>query len=97
MGAALAESERREEALKNSEALYHSLVDTLPLCIFRKDLEGRFTFGNQAFCASLKTPLQQLVGKSDRDFYPSELAPARRLTFPGKQQDSDAAAHSLAI
>jgi len=69
-------TERRqaEEALKNSEALYHSLVDTLPLCIFRKDLEGRFTFGNQAFCTSVKKTPAQLIGKTDLDFYASDLA-----------------------
>jgi PAS domain S-box-containing protein len=63
-----------EEALQNSEALYHSLVETLPVCIFRKDLNGRFTFGNQAFCNSLKRPLEQIIGKIDLDFYPDELA-----------------------
>ena len=39
-----------EENLRNSEALYHSLVETLPQNIFRKDLQGRFTFANQQFC-----------------------------------------------
>jgi sigma-B regulation protein RsbU (phosphoserine phosphatase) len=63
-----------ETALKDSEALYHSLVETLPICIFRKDLEGRFTFGNQAFCSWLKQPFEQVVGKTDLDFYPDELA-----------------------
>jgi sigma-B regulation protein RsbU (phosphoserine phosphatase) len=62
------------EALRNSEALYHSLVETIPVCIFRKDLEGRFTFGNQAFCTSLKRPLEYILGKTDLAFYPSELA-----------------------
>ena len=33
-----------EDALKNSEALYASLVENVPLFILRKDLEGRFTF-----------------------------------------------------
>jgi PAS domain S-box-containing protein len=62
------------EALQDSEALYHSLVEGLPVCIFRKDLAGRFTFGNQAFCSSLKRPLSQVVGRSDLDCYPGELA-----------------------
>ncbi len=63
-----------EESLQNSEALYHSLVETLPVCIFRKDLQGRFTFANQAFCASLKRPLAEIVGRTDLEFYPGELA-----------------------
>ena len=46
------ETQRRqaEEALRNSEALYHSLVESIPLSVFRKDLDGRFTFGNRRFC-----------------------------------------------
>ncbi len=63
-----------QEALENSEALYHSLVETLPTCIFRKDLRGHFTFANQGFCATLERSLAQVVGKTDLDFYPPELA-----------------------
>ncbi len=72
--AALAERQQAEEALKSSEALYHSLVDTLPLNVFRKDRDSRFTFGNSKFRASLGVTLEELVGKSDFDFYPAELA-----------------------
>lgn len=63
-----------QERLRQSEVLYHSLVESLPQSIFRKDLEGRFTFVNQRFCAALgKTP-EQVVGKTDYDFFPAELA-----------------------
>jgi PAS domain S-box-containing protein len=70
------ERERRmaEEALRESEALYHSLVETLPLGVWRKDLEGRFTFANKRFCESTGKPLAEVVGKTDFDFYPPELA-----------------------
>ena len=34
-------------ALRQSEMLYHSLVENLPQNILRKDLAGRFTFANQ--------------------------------------------------
>lgn len=63
-----------EEALQASEALYHSLVETLPLCVWRKDLEGRFTFGNKRFCDTVGKPLEEIRGKTDFDFYPPELA-----------------------
>jgi PAS domain S-box-containing protein len=70
------EFERRkaEEALRASEALYHSLVETLPLGVWRKDLQGRFTFGNKRFCESLGRSLDQVIGKTDCDFFPAELA-----------------------
>lgn len=63
-----------EENLRNSETLYHSLVETLPQNIFRKNLEGRFTFANQQFCKILGRKLHEIVGKTDFDFFPAELA-----------------------
>lgn len=63
-----------EESLRNSEALYHSLVETIPQNIFRKDTQGKFIFANQHFCKLLNVKLQDIVGKSDFDFFPAELA-----------------------
>jgi PAS domain S-box-containing protein len=63
-----------EEKLRTSEALYHSLVETLPQNIFRKDLAGRFTFGNQQFLQTLGRTLEEIVGKTDYDFFPPEMA-----------------------
>ena len=63
-----------EVNLSNSEALYHSLVETLPQNIFRKDLQQRFTFANQHFCKILGKTLPDILGKTDFDFFPKELA-----------------------
>ena len=71
------ELERRkaEQALRESEALYHSLVETLPCSVWRKDLEGRFTFANQRFCKHLGLPLEHLLGKTNFDIgHPRALA-----------------------
>ncbi len=70
------EFERRkaEEALRESEALYHSLVETIPLAVWRKDRQGRFIFANQRFCDSVGQPLGQVIGKTDYHFFPPELA-----------------------
>jgi PAS domain S-box-containing protein len=65
---------KAEEAVKNSEALYSSLVETLPLSVFRCDLEGRHIFGNKAYCESHNRPLEEIVGKTDYDFFPREMA-----------------------
>jgi two-component system NtrC family sensor kinase len=70
----LAERQRVDEALRASEGFYHSLVESLPQSILRKDMEGRFTFGNQNFCNSLGRPLAEIIGKSDLDFFPAALA-----------------------
>ena len=60
--------------LHDSEALYHALVENLPQSIFRKDRQGRFTFANRKFCLSSGRALDDLLGKTDFDLHPRELA-----------------------
>jgi PAS domain S-box-containing protein len=66
--------QKTEESLKNTEALYDSLAENLPQSIFRKDRLGRFTFVNQHFQKALGRPQEEILGKTDFDFYPPELA-----------------------
>ena len=68
------EHKRTEDRLRNSEAFYQTLVETLPQNILRKDAQGRFTFANRKFCHSIGKPLNEIVGKTDFDFFPPELA-----------------------
>jgi PAS domain S-box-containing protein len=68
------ELEATNQALHDSEALYQSLVESLPQNIFRKDLQGRFTFANGRFCAWLGKTKEQLLGKTDFDVVPLERA-----------------------
>ncbi len=70
----ITERAKVEAALRDSQGLYASLVDTLPQNVFRKDKEGKFVFGNKRFCQSLGLSLAELIGKTDFDFYPPELA-----------------------
>jgi len=66
--------DRYRLALRESEALYASLVENLPLYVLRKDLEGRFTFVNQAFCRLIHRSREEILGRTDFDFFPAELA-----------------------
>ena len=70
----VAERKRAEQTLRESEAVYLSLVESLPLNVLRKDQEGRVVFGNQRYCETLGRPLDELVGKTDFDLFPRELA-----------------------
>ena len=70
----VAERKRTAEVLRDSESLYSSLVENLPMHVLRKDLDGRFTFANRSFCALLGKRLDEIRGKNDFDFYPPELA-----------------------
>jgi PAS domain S-box-containing protein len=70
----IGDRQRAETVLRDSEALYASLVENLPVQVLRKDLDGKFTFANKSFCQLLGHPADQIVGKNDFDFYPAELA-----------------------
>ena len=72
--ASAAERRRTERKLRQTEVFYHSLVETIPQMILCKDLDGRFTFANQKFCAELGTTIEGIKGKTDFDFFPKELA-----------------------
>lgn len=63
-----------EEALQRSESLYHSLVETMPQGVFRRDLQGRFTFANQPYCKFHKKTPEEIIGKTDYDFFPKAAA-----------------------
>ena len=67
-----------EERLRVSEALYHSLVDTLPLCLLRKNLDGEYTFLNKRWCEFFCVEPEELLGKTDFDVFPPELAKVYR-------------------
>lgn len=65
---------RLEQALRDSEALYHSLVEQLPMNVFRKDREGRFLFANERLCRTLGRRRDEVLGRTDHDFSPAALA-----------------------
>jgi PAS domain S-box-containing protein len=62
-------------ALAFDQTLLRTLVDNIPFRIYAKDRESRFLFGNNrmARLAGVETP-PQLIGKTDYDFFPTELA-----------------------
>lgn len=65
---------KTEQALKDFEARYQSLIESLPLTAWSKDLAGRFTFANRRFCEAIRQPLERVFGRTDADFFPLELA-----------------------
>lgn len=73
----LAETRRRDLALSNR--LYRSMVEALPDCLNIKDLEGRFLAANPATARLMGAASSaDLLGKTDFDFYPSDLAASYR-------------------
>ncbi len=70
---AAAELKRTAEALEVSEAFLNSLVENLPIIVYRKDKEGRLVFGNRRYAEHLGKPLSELLGKTDLDHSGPEL------------------------
>jgi rsbT co-antagonist protein RsbR len=73
--AAEAERKRAEEELAQERNMLRTLIDNMPDYIYVKDTESRFIVGNVAVgqVMGVKTP-DELIGKTDFDFYPQELA-----------------------
>jgi PAS domain S-box-containing protein len=65
---------RAEEKVRDSEALYQSLIESLPQCIFRKDVDGKYVYVNQQMCDLHGVPRDNFLGKTDMDVNPPALA-----------------------
>ena len=71
-------SERvRAEGALDFEKRYRALIENLPQQIFLKDRDLRYLSSNSSFARGLGIPAQEIIGKSDFDLYPAEIA--RRL------------------
>jgi PAS domain S-box-containing protein len=70
----IVERERAEQQWRDSQSLYQSLVQSLPMNVLRKDREGRFTFGNTLALQTMGKTLEELHGRTDFDFFPEPLA-----------------------
>jgi len=68
------ETAERQRALQDSEALYTSLIESLPVHVLRKDREGRFTYASDSYCRLLGKPAEAILGRTDFDLFPAELA-----------------------
>ena len=75
----ITERRRAEESLEAERNLLRTLIDNLPDCVYIKDAESRFIAANLATARVMgaATPTE-LMGKTDADFYPAELAAAYR-------------------
>lgn len=51
-----------------------TLLDSIPDIIFYKDLRGVYRGGNKAWTRLAGKPLDQLIGKTDTDLFPEEIA-----------------------
>jgi diguanylate cyclase (GGDEF)-like protein/PAS domain S-box-containing protein len=74
VGREITDRKRIEEALRESQAFYHSLVEQLPAGIFRKDHEGRYVFVSPWFCRLKGRKEEEFLGKTPQEVAASEAA-----------------------
>ena len=63
-----------EESLDRERLLLRAVIDNLPDFIYAKDKQGHFVLNNVAHAKSFGVTPQEMLGKSDFDFFPPELA-----------------------
>ncbi len=66
--------QREMEKLLISENKYKVLIENLPQKIFHKDRNSVYVSCNENYANDLKIKPDEIVGKTDYDFYPKELA-----------------------
>ncbi len=71
----ITEQEKAEQQIREREQILHTLIDNIPLNIYIKDLNLKKILVNKAECDFLGVPnAQELLGKSDDDFFDKEMA-----------------------
>ncbi len=69
-----ATTEDVSDELRQAKAVFKSLVDHLPQSVLIKDREGRRVFANRQYLSIHQKTLEQILGKTDFDLLPDDLA-----------------------
>jgi PAS domain S-box-containing protein len=62
------------DEMRQAQAVFKSLVDSLPLSLLIKDVAGRRVFANRNYLAVHQKTLDDVLGKTDFDLFPEDLA-----------------------
>jgi len=76
----ISERKKVEEALRESELKYRSLIESSTDAIFSVDENGRYTFTNHLFASTFGQTPEYFIGKTFWDVYPKEHADYRFAT-----------------
>jgi PAS domain S-box-containing protein len=68
------ERKRAEEALRESEDKYRTVLENIEDGYYEVDLAGNFTFSNDSMCRILGYPKEELMGMNDRQYTDKENA-----------------------
>ena len=65
-----------ESALRESEQRLQGILNNTKVVIYEKDLSGRYLFANRRFEDLFHVPQDQVIGKTDYEMFPKEIADA---------------------
>jgi PAS domain S-box-containing protein len=72
IGRDITERLQMEEALRQSEEKYRTILENMKEAYYEMDLTGNYTFFNDALCRHLGYPREELLGMSYRVYVPPE-------------------------
>lgn len=77
----ITERKRSEVALRQSEELYHSLIESMESVIATVDAEGRYLYMNDVAAAMLGGKAEDLIGKTLFDVFPPPVAASQMASI----------------
>ena len=69
----ITERKRAEEALRQSEEKYRTILESIEDGYYEVDLAGNFTFFNDSMCRILGYPKEELMGMNNRQYADKEV------------------------
>jgi diguanylate cyclase (GGDEF)-like protein/PAS domain S-box-containing protein len=70
----ITERKLAEERISEVIGQQQAILDNIPNIAWLKDRDGRYVAVNQPFSSAFQVTPEEMIGKSDRDIYPPELA-----------------------
>ncbi|MCJ7663204.1 MAG: PAS domain S-box protein, partial [Desulfobacterales bacterium] len=80
-GIDITERKQAEDALKNSEEKYRTILENIEDGYYEVDLNGNFTFFNASTCRILGYPQEEMMGMNNRQFTDKDNAKKLFKTF----------------